>query len=180
MQRIVTGCVLAGEPTFILTSLRDGINAARHPHGHVVSVEKACWNLRVRPKGHALARVLCLCCYRNFVIPWTCRYDDRLPAKEDGGEFPFAAHDEWQKTTVEVFGTKESRYAWVDGHGNWWAKPLTPGEKHHWDVYLSPEAKKKYTLGQINVVAWGAPKDEGVPGTIHHVPRKKRGRLTSS
>lgn len=46
--------------------------------------------------------------------------------------------------------------------------------------YLSAEAKKKYTLGQINVVAWGAPKDEGAPGTIHHVPRKKRGRLTRS
>lgn len=56
----------------------------------------------------------------------------------------------------------------------------TPPDIRMVTSYLSAEAKKKYTLGQINVVAWGAPKDEGAPGTIHHVPRKKRGRLTRS
>lgn len=137
MLRLVTGCVLSGEPTVLVTCLRDGRTAVHHQHGHVLCIEKTCWNLRLRAEGQALSRV---------------------PA------------------VASVFRTHEARPAWLDARGNAWAKPSTGGG-YHWDVYLSPELDDEYGLGQLNIVAWGGPPAEGLPGSLHHVPGHKQGRL---
>jgi hypothetical protein len=176
MLRIVSGCVLTGEPTILITCIRNGRNGIEHRHGHVVCVEKTCWNLRIRPEGHALTRIPCVCSLRNLTVPWTCRYDDCLPATADGAAFTFCPHPAWEKTSTEVFRTHEARHAWIDGRGNAWAKPST-GNGHHWDVYLAPDLEEAYGLGQLNIVVWGAPAKEGPAGGLHHVPEKKEGRL---
>lgn len=176
MLRLVTGCVLSGEPTVLVTCLRDGRNAVHHQHGHVLCVEKTCWNLRLRPEGHGLSRVPAVASLRNVAVPWTCRYDDHLPAAEDGAAFPFCPDPAWQKTSTEVFGTHEARPAWFDARGNAWAKPSTGGG-YHWDVFLTSKLHAEYGLGQLNIVAWGGPPSEGLPGSRHHVPGRKQGRL---
>jgi hypothetical protein len=69
MQRIVTGCILTGRPTLLLTCLRQGRNARVHRHGHVRCIEKTCWNVRVRPQDGPMVRVPCICSLRNHRVP---------------------------------------------------------------------------------------------------------------
>lgn len=175
MHKVVTGCVLTERPTILFTRLHEG-NSRQHRHGDVCCIEKTCWNLRVQPEGAPATRIPCVCSRRNHHVPWTCRYDDNLPADTDGGSFPFRPHPEWQKSSVPVFRTHSARPAWLDAQGQAWAKPSTGGG-YHWDVYLTRANEEEYGLGQLNITAWAAPRKEGQAGEIHHVPTGKDSKL---
>lgn len=75
--------------------------------------------------------------------------------------------------------TMESKPVYLDAKGNGWARPnINEGKGHHWDVYIRDAAlAERIGLDQLNVVEVGAPPKEGPPGSIHHVPAKKKGRL---
>jgi hypothetical protein len=177
MRRIVSGCVLSGEDTVLVTRLIEGRNMKTHPHGKVVLEEKTCWNLRVRrPPSSTIVPVWNVVRARNMDVKWTCRYDDRLPSSSDNATFPFCPSAGWEKSSIVAFRVHESRPAWLDSHGNYWARPST-GAGHHWDVYLDADLEEEYGLGQLNIVEWGAPPKEGAAGSIHHVPAGKKGRL---
>jgi hypothetical protein len=177
MERLVIGAVLSNEETVLLTHLRQNRNLAicQGP-GQCTLAEKTCWNLRVQPAGGELCRVPVVCRERNVTVPWTCRFDDRLPASADRADFPFCPPPDWHKSDVEAAITHKSRPTWRDHQGNHWARPAT-GEGHHWDVYLTQVRADEYGLGQLNITRWGAPSKEGVAGSLHHVPRDKQGRL---
>jgi hypothetical protein len=177
MARLVTGCALSREETVLVTHLRQGRNltVCQGP-GKCTLEEKTCWNLRVQPAGGALRRIPVVCRERNLEVPWTCRFDDRLPAGEDGADFPFCPPPDWHKEDVTAASTHESRPTWRDQQGNHWARPAT-GDGHHWDVYLTQARSEEYGLGQLNITRWDAPPKEGAPGSLHHVPKDKQGRL---
>jgi hypothetical protein len=177
MQKLLAGCILTEEPTVLITRLVEGRNINVHRHGKVILEEKTCWNLRIQPTGHATVRIPCVHSSRNHEVSWTCRYDVRLPAIQDGASFPFCPLADWENSSVTVIRVHQSRPAWVDSHGNCWARPSTGGG-HHWDVYLEGRGMlEEYGIDQLNIVQWGAPATEGAPGGIHHVPKDKLGRL---
>lgn len=177
MARLVTGAVLSREETVLVTHLRQNRNLTVHQGpGKCTREEKTCWNLRVQPAGGELVRIPVVCRERNLDVPWTCRFDDRLPASEDGAAFPFCPPPDWHKADVTAATTHESRPTWRDHHGNHWARPAT-GEGHHWDVYLTQARAEEYGLGQLNITRWGAPAKEGPAGALRHVPTDKQGRL---
>jgi hypothetical protein len=177
MARLVTGAVLSREPTVLVTHLRRGRNLTVHGGpGQCTLDEKTCWDLRVQPAGGELCRIPVVCRERNLDVPWTCRFDDRLPAREDAAAFPFCPPPDWRKASVTAATTHESRPTWRDHQGNHWARPAT-GEGHHWDVYLTQALEEEYGLGQLNITRWGAPEREGAPGSLHHVPKDKQARL---
>lgn len=178
MSRVISRAILTGEPTVLLTHLRERRNiVTRQGPGKSRLREKVCWNLRVQPRGESLQRVPAVCNRRNLRVPWTCRLDERLPSADvDRASFPFCPLDDWQKSSVDVVFTHESRPTWRDQKGNHWARPATGGG-HHWDVYLEQSLVEEYGLGQLNIVQWGAPTGEGATGSIHHVPGGKKSRL---
>lgn len=177
MAQLVTGAVLSGEETVLLTHLRENRNLTiHHGPGKCTAEEKTCWDLRVQPAGGDMARVPVVCRERNLDVLWTARFDDRLPAEADGARIPFCPPPDWQKSSVEVVTTHESRPTWRDNKGNHWARPAT-GEGYHWDVYLTRPLEEEYGLGQLNIVQWGAPAKEGAPGALHHVPGDKKSKL---
>jgi hypothetical protein len=97
--------------------------------------------------------------------PWTARFDWRLPGSGSGVLYPFVPPVEWWKGSSVAFRTVSSKHAWVDIDGNGWARPNIPnGAGYHWDVYVNTQ----YGQNQINVVEFGAPQSEGMPGQIHH------------
>ena len=179
MARILTGCILTGEETILISRLRSERNTRTHSGPNRCRLtEKTCWNLRIQVPDTALRRVPVIANRRNVSIPWTTRFDDRLPAAAEAS-FPFCPPRDWFKSSVRAFETHQGKPAWLDAKGNHWACPAT-GWGYHWDVYLQAGLADEYGLDQLNIVRWGAPSEEGVVGTLHHVPREKRQRLKKS
>ena len=180
MARLLTGCALTGEPTILITRLVLGRNAEEHSGPERCRlIEKTCWDLRVQAPGSGRRRIPLVRHRRNVAIQWTTRFDDRLPAEDDGARFPFFPPADWHKSSVRVCKTHESRPTWLDVMGSHWACPAT-GWGYHWDGSLESSLSERYGLSQLNVVCWGAPPDEGAVGDLHHVPRKKGSRLKSA
>lgn len=149
---------------------------ARIPAGfYWRKLEKSVWNLRVQVPGVELRRVPAVANRRNITVPWTTRFDEKLPAENEAA-FPFCPPSDWLKSNVRAFETHQSRPAWLDAKGNHWACPAT-GWGYHWDVYLESRLADGYGLDQLNIVRWGAPSEEGATGSIHHVPKEKKQSL---
>lgn len=111
--------------------------------------------------------------------PWTIRYDERLPTNEDNVRYPFCLPVDWHRGRIKAVGTRESVPAWLDAVRRAWTRPNIPGGRgYHWDVFLE-DTDEISAVGtdQLNIVAYGAPSTEGVPGNIHHVPAEKKGRV---
>ena len=172
MARLLTGCALTGQPTILITRLVSRRNDEEHSGPERCRlIEKTCWDLRVRTPGSGRRRIPLVRHRRNVLVPWTTRFDDRLPAEDDGARFPFCPPTDWHKSSVRACETHESRPAWLDAKGNHWACPATGC--YHWDVYLESELAARYGLVQLNVVRWRAPPAEGAVGDLHHVPRER-------
>ncbi len=176
MTRTLMGCSLTGEETILITRLSPGRNTLSHSGPDRCRLtEKLFWNLRVRVPDTEVRRIPVVTRRRNVAIPWTTRFDDRLPAEGEAA-FPFCPPQDWFKSNVRAFETHRSRPAWLDAKGNHWACPAT-GWGYHWDVYLQSGLADEYGLDQLNIVRWGAPSDEGPAGSLHHVPEAKKQRL---
>lgn len=170
-----------GEEVVIFTRRILGRNLTRHTAGNCVLDENTRWVLHLQPQGVGHRQVLCVHHPRNLTERWTSRFDWRLPGALHG-DYPFCPPDAWWKGTTPAVGTVSSKPAWLDRHGNGWARPnIQNGAGYHWDVLIvSPGLRQTVGLNQINVVEFGAPSTEGAAGQIHHVPTGKAGKLTGT
>jgi hypothetical protein len=172
--------IAACQTVVMFTRRVSGRNLRVHAAGETTLDENTRWVLHLQPKGIGHRQVLCVYHPRNLTERWTARFDWRLPAVSDGAKYPFCPPDKWWKASTIAHHTVHSKPAWIDNHGNGWARPNIPGGAgYHWDVMIeSPALVELVGLSQINVVEYGAPPREGLPGQLHYVPVPKRGRPT--
>lgn len=156
-----------------------GRNLVQHTAGSSTLDENTRWVLHLQPAGIGPVQVLCVHHPRNLIDAWTSRFDWRLPGAQ-GARYPFCPPDFWWKGSTEAWRTISSKPAWRDRHGNGWARPNIPdGAGYHWDVFIqSVGMQEAVGLSQINVVGFDAPPSEGAPGTIHHTPTTKAGKIS--
>lgn len=181
-ERMAAAAVRAahtGQKVVLLTRRVLGRNLVRHASGGTTLDENTRWVLHLQPTGIGHIQVMCVYHARNLADHWTTRFDWRLPGQE-GARYPFCPPNGWWKGSVVAWKTVSSKPAWVDRHGNGWARPNIPnGAGYHWDVFIQSGALKQAVgLDQINVVEFGAPATEGQPGQIHHIPAAKAGKIT--
>lgn len=182
-----------GTPTVLLTRRIVDRNILLHEAEDSRIEETTRWVLYVHMSGRPPRSVLCFHHPRNISLHWTTRYDWRLPSTDDGARYPFCPPDSWWKgrrgdrvgalkagqVFVDAVVTMKRKPAFIDAKGNGWARPnINGGRGHHWDVFIADATQAK-TIGlrQLNIVEVGAPPEEGLPGSIHHVPTKKKARL---
>lgn len=180
MMRAVLRALSAGHDVIMLTRKVLGRNVRRHAGSDSTLDEITRWMLYVQPKEMGPRSILCVHHPRNLRERWTVRFDWRLPASSDGGPYPFCPPDGWWRGQTQAHRTICSKPAWIDQCGNGWARPnIQGGAGYHWDVFITkPQLQQRVGLAQINVVQFGAPAREGKPGTIHHVPSEKEGKIT--
>ncbi|MDC0711748.1 hypothetical protein POL68_24985 [Stigmatella sp. ncwal1] len=174
--------IVSGEDVVVLTRRVVGRNLKTHAAGGTTLEENTRWILHVQPKNIGHRQILCVHHPRNLSERWTARFDWRLPAVSDGARYPFCPPDNWWKASTSAIRTISSKPAWIDKRGTGWARPNIPnGAGYHWDVFIRENALEQAVgLSQINVVAFGAPPDEGAPGQLHHEPGEKAGKLTGT
>lgn len=178
MADAVSRGVAAGHKVVLFARLVSGRNLeVRAGKQHVRIHEVTRWRLYVRTPG--ASRHVGIDCIRNahqLDRPWTIRIDPRLPTSMDGARYPYCLPSDWHRGRCAVVATRASVPAWIDSQGRGWTRPNIPeGAGHHWDVFFSdPDLIASIGVDQVNIVEFGAPKSEGTPGSIHHVPTKKR------
>lgn len=166
MAETTIRALATGEDVVLFTRRVLGRNLNIHTSGNSVLEENTRWVLHVQPTGIGHKQVLCIYHPRNLTDRWTSRFDWRLPGNGSGVPHPFVPPAAWWKGSTVAFRTISSKHAWVDCAGNGWARPNIPnGAGYHWDVYLNSTTSR---VNQINVVEYGAPSTEGMPGHIHH------------
>ncbi len=175
---LVVACALT-DYTILITRLIEGRNLKRHldQDNREALREKILWDIRIE-LGASPIRIPLICVERNLLVPWTTRFDEALPAIEDGAPFPFCPPTGWQGE-MAVHGTTKARLCWFDkDRKRSWAQPRTPGAPRHWDVHLnSADLRDEYGLDYLNIVRFGGPREEGLPGSLHHVPAILQGQL---
>lgn len=166
-----------GESVAIFTGLDVGRNCVIHQNGHSTVLEKTRWALYFVSVGlNGAVRVPCVSSMRNLSVPWTARFDEALPDAHIAGGFRFVPPNNWVRRASVSLRAVKGRMAWIDIGGNGWVPPNTPGVAYHWDVHFADAADSPNRLNPCNIVKWGAPAEEGIPGGIHHVPAGKRAR----
>jgi hypothetical protein len=171
MEQVLLGCVSLAEPVVLVTRLFPGRNMVRHQVQGTTLTEKTRWRVYVHVAGSPPLHVRCVRNARNVAVPWTARFDERLP---DGGTYPFCPPASWWLRRIQACRTFKSKPAWIDRFGNGWVQPATGGF-HHWDVFLEDQdLQRAVGLNQINVVTWGTTEKGKAQGTIHHVPGDKK------
>lgn len=179
---VLEGLILAcasSEETILVTRLIEGRNLKRHldQDSREALREKILWDVRM-DFGDGPIRIPLICVERNLQVPWTIRFDEALPASEDGASFPFCPPAGWQDEAA-VHGTFKARLCWFDKEKKrCWSHPRTPGKPRHWDVDLNTaELREEYGLDYLNIVRFGGPTEEGPPGSLHHVPATLQGQI---
>jgi hypothetical protein len=174
MTQVVLNASMQDEKVIIYVGKKIGRNIKRHQVENVIIDEPTRWRLYIQVKGiksPGPKPISCIYNYRHISHPWTARYSWRLPAISDGGKFPFLPSRLWWRRDTVVVRTIESKPAFVDDSGRGWSSPNTPGLAYHWDVSIHQlDEVKKIGVDHINVVAYGVPSREGIPGDIHHIP----------
>ena len=174
MERLLIGCAQINEPTVLVTRLFPGRNLDVYAASGSTLQAKTRWRLYLHIPGSAPCHVPCVRSPRNIVVPWTARFDHKLP---DGGRYPFCPPQPWWLVRTKAHGTVRSKPAWLDSRGNGWAQPSTGGD-YHWDVFLEdPALEEAVGLDAINIAAWGSTDRGKTPGEIHHISKEKRGRF---
>lgn len=184
MADAVSRGVAAGHTVVLFARLVNGRNLnIRTGKQHVRIHEVTRWRLYVRTPG--APRHVGIDCVRDahqIRRPWTIRIDPRLPTSEDGVtvRYPYCLPPDWHRGRCVVVATKASVPVWIDTQGRGWTRPDIPGGAgYHWDVFFSePALIASIGVAQLNIVEVGAPKTEGTPGTLHHVPTTKAARVS--
>jgi hypothetical protein len=179
MAALAAEALRGEEPVAIFTDLIVGRNAELHVVGHSRIVEKTRWRAYVRSIGvrGGIGHVPCLVSMRNVNVPWTCRYDDSLPDNHPAGGYSFSPPEKWHRKDVVSIRTRLGKKCWIDINGNCWADPNTPGQAYHWDVFFESDEDSPIGISPINIVRWGVPAREGLPGEIHHIPTTRASRV---
>jgi hypothetical protein len=171
--------IRSGEEVRIFTALIPGKNLEVHSSANTHLFEKTRWRLYVRCKGlPGTGHVPCITSLRNVQVPWTTRFDERLPDSRPAGGYEFRVPANWHLRSLQSFRTHLGKPCWKDGSGIFWADPNTPGDAYHWDVYFEDVATSPIGISPVNIVRWGVPAAEGVPGSVHHIPTALRSRAT--
>ena len=179
MAAAVIRSLSSGHDVVLLTRRMLDRNLTRHAVGNSVIDENTRWVLHVQPRTIGHKRVPCVHHRRNLTVPWTTRFDWRLPDAKNGCPYPFCPPASWHKGSHSAVQTVQSKPTWRDALGNGWARPNIPhGAGYHWDVFLTQDCAETAGLQQINVVEYGS--QEGTPGHIHHIPTNKAGHLTGT
>jgi len=183
LERVLAASALTGAqeglPVVFLCHRIEGRNVRNQSSMGVELVEVLRWRLSVAVRGAPPTVIPCVGKRRHLDVPWTRRIDDRLPDEHGPALHPYCPPTRWMNSQTRVWGTHQSRPCWLDAQGQWWARPSTGGG-YHWDVFLNQTEAARIGLSQINVTQFGAPPDQGRPGDLHHVPRKKRQALRDS
>ena len=133
--------------------------------------EKCIWNLRMLTE-HCFARMLCVANERNIKVPWTCRYDDRLPAPEDKAPYPFCAPINWFIAAPPPEGRAVRPGAHPgseDIKGRIWTRPEGLRGLNHWDVQIPRREQAAVGSSYLNItIGWPIGKTSKPPGTIDH------------
>jgi hypothetical protein len=168
--------VNTGHEVILFTRRMVGRNLTLHSAGDTTLDEITRWVLHVQPKNIGARQILCVHHPRNITARWTARYDLRLASHADGARFPFCIPANWWKGSTVAHSTIRSKPCWIDQHGMGWARPnINSGAGYHWDVFLQvPAIATAIGLGELNIVEFGAPSSQGIPGDVHHVPQNKR------
>lgn len=150
--------------------LIEGRNLKRQSVHHCIIWEKTHWNIYIQQNGQALAAPIpCVSSMRNIEVPWTRRYDDYLPDTADAAGLAFVPKQNWDDVKTKVIKTVESKPTWVDINDNGWSDTNTPGQGHHWDVYLTlTHLRTKFRSNYVNITKWGTNDRKKQPGSIHH------------
>lgn len=168
----------ADESVVLFTRYLEGRNVRTHSTGHSILVEKTRWRMHIgAPSLNGITSVPCVASLRNIEVPWTTRFDDRLPDTAPPDGFAFQPPSKWYRGYVKPFRAHQSKHAWTDAVGNGWSDPNTPGTAYHWDVHFVDASGSPIGISPANIVRWGAPGAEGVAGGVHHVPRLRRSRV---
>lgn len=182
MADAVSRGVAAGQTVVLFARLVRGRNLIVHAgKQHVQIHEVTRWRLYVRtPESPRHVGIDCIRNTHQLRRPWTIRLDPRLPTS--GARYPYCLPSDWHRGRCAVVATKASVPAWVDAQGRGWTRPNIPrGAGHHWDVFFSDSALiASIGVDQVNIVEVGAPTSEGIPGSLHHVPTKKRASVTDT
>jgi len=120
IETLLLRCVRSSQDTVLMTPLVESRNAVAHRREASVLVEKTAWHVEAVLAGSGVRRVPCIRCERNLRIGWTCRYDESLPAAEDGADCPFCPVDDWQNPSEQVERTRRARPAFRDRYSNAW------------------------------------------------------------
>jgi hypothetical protein len=170
MESLFLKVANSGRETIFIGCLLKGRNLIIHDAGGCILYEKTRWRIHVQIPSKSPAVIPCVLNRRNIHVPWTCRYDNDLP---DSGGWAFRPSDRWWRKDTLCHGTRQGRPAWLDRDGNGWARPRAGGNQH-WDLYIDKQTViEKIGLDQLNIASAGTPN----PGSIHHVPASKEGRL---
>lgn len=180
MEHLLIGCAPYGKDTVLITRLFVNRNLTVRQERRCTLEEKTRWRLYIHVPGHPPCHIPCVRNPRNLEVPWTTGLDERLP---DTGRFPFCPPPRWWRRDTLACDTVESRPAWVDRFKNGWAQPATGGH-NHLDVFIRDQNLMQRVLhkgkeGPINVVAWGTPERNKIPGHLHH-PGDKKPHLRSN
>lgn len=162
----------SGESTTLVVVRRIlGRNLIVHGSPPGALQEKCIWNLRMLTE-HCFSRMLCVANERNIKVPWTCRYDDRLPAPEDGAAYPFCAPINWFVAAPPPRGRAVRLGAHPgseDIAGRVWTRPDGLRGLNHWDVQIPPRDRSAVGSPYLNVtIGWPLDKKSKPPGTIDH------------
>lgn len=180
MALAVIRAVSSGQQAVMFCRRVKGRNLVEHSAGNSTLLENTRWVLHVQPNGVGPRQVLCVHHPRNLQERWTSRFDWRLPSSSDKARYPFCVPNQWWKGSTTAFRTVSSKPAWIDAQGNGWARPnINGGAGYHWDVFIrSAQAQQEIGVDQINIVEFGAPRSQGQPGHLHHVPSDKQAAVT--
>lgn len=154
-----------------LTRLILDRNLILHSSGNCAILEKTHWKVYISNAAGVVGNVgiTCISSLRNLDVPWTTRYDDRLPDTAPANGLFFVPPTTWEKTTTNAVRTIRAKPAWVDAHGNGWADTSTPGVPHHWDVFLNENTlTARFGDDHVNITCWGTNDRGRVPGAVHH------------
>lgn len=165
------------ERVMLFTGLDENRNLRTRSSGHCEVREKTRWAVYVGATGLPGATLIsCVCNLRNVTIPWTTRYDEKLPDTAPTHGHAFLPVHNWIRRKVSVTCTHAGKPSWIDSGQNKWIPPNTPGHAYHWDVHFANPADSPNGLNPCNIVASECPANEGTPGGVHHVPTAKAAR----
>lgn len=168
VARLAAYWITSNQEFVFLTRLMVGRNLLRHSTGNCVILEKTHWKVYISGAAGNVG-ITCISSLRNFDVPWTTRYDDRLPDTAHADGLSFVPPTTWEKPTTNAVRTIRAKPAWVDAHGNGWSDTSTPGIAHHWDVFLNENTHKaKFGGDHVNITCWGTIDRGRIQGSVHH------------
>lgn len=171
LARIASHWIHTGEEFALMTRLIEGRNTLIHTGAqHCKIVEKTIWEVYLKHEEEVNPQTIpCISHVRNLEVAWTRRYDNYLPDSAPPDGLAFTPIANWNDPKTSIIRTIKSKPTWIDLQGNGWSDPNTPGEPHHWDVFLQNLGlRHKFKNSYVNITRFGTNDRNRVQGQVHH------------